>query len=500
MVSVAPILDSRRSGILLPLFSIPGRYGIGELGPAAMRWLDFMAECGQKIWQLLPINPTGFANSPYQSPSIMGCDTLSIGIEGLLGDGLLENGDIGKLPPNGSRIDYGSATELRMRLLRLAATRFLESGADGGFETFCAKEDYWLGAHGLFCALRERFGTENWTLWPSGFRSVDGAKSILGEKAIAKKVSTECALQYFFHRQWEAVRRRAASLSISIVGDMPIFASHGSVDVWANRDLFALDETGNPTSVAGVPPDYFSATGQRWGNPLYRWNKHLELGYGWWIKRMASAFEKFDAVRIDHFRAFADYWEIAAEEPTAVNGRWAAGPGKEFFRAAAKKLGPLPIIAEDLGILSNKAIALRDELDIPGLRILLFALDDYRASSPFLPENFPENCVAYSGTHDNDTAKSALFDSGEDSSRRLALLKKIMPPHYSKMHPIDGAIAWMADSKARWMILPMQDILHLGSEARTNRPSTTVGNWSWRLGEKQLESVDRDFLRQIARR
>jgi 4-alpha-glucanotransferase len=431
----------------------------------------------------------------------MAGNSLLIGLEGLMEDGFLEESDFEGFPPNNcSCVDYDRIVGPRTKLLRTAAGRFLLDGGSRDYEIFCAQEGHWLDDHAIFCALSRRFATADWTAWPEEFSGRKDQALSAAAKDLVEEVAVERVLQYFFHRQWAAVRRRAAQLSIAIVGDMPIFVSHCSVDLWTNRHLFDLDGSGNPMAVAGVPPDYFSATGQRWGNPLYLWDRHRESGYEWWASRMERAISQFDAVRIDHFRAFADYWEIPASEPTAINGRWIDGPGEEFFTALAKKLGPLPIVAEDLGILSEKAIALRDRLALPGLRILLFALDDYHGDSPFLPENFIENCIAYTGTHDNATAFESLFSDGEESDRRLALLKKILPADYDSLHPIDGAIAWLAQSKAQWVIFPMQDLLHLGADTRMNRPATVTGNWSWRLGEDQLEAVDREFLLKIAKR
>ncbi|MDR0340337.1 MAG: 4-alpha-glucanotransferase, partial [Puniceicoccales bacterium] len=365
---------------------------------------------------------------------------------------------------------------------------------------FCTKERGWLEDYALFSVLSNRFATADWTRWPAHYR--DRERSALGKarEEWAAELAVYGVEQYLFQRQWDQIRSCAARRDVSLVGDMPIFVSHGSMDVWSRRELFDLDGTGLPRTVAGVPPDYFSATGQRWGNPLYQWNLHREENYAWWVSRLRRALSLFDFVRVDHFRAFADYWEIPAAEPTAVRGRWTKGPGEEFFRAMEHALGPLPIIAEDLGILSERAIALRDRLDLPGLRILLFALDDYHENSPFLPENFVENCVAYSGTHDNDTVAGALFGDGENATRRRDLLSRILPQRYGHLHPIDGAMAWLAESRARWLILPVQDILHLGSDARMNTPGTAEGNWNWRLTEKDLESVDRDFLRRLGAR
>ncbi|MDR0678930.1 MAG: 4-alpha-glucanotransferase [Puniceicoccales bacterium] len=493
--------ERRRCGLLLPIFSLPGPHGTGELGPAALHWLDFLAEGGQGLWQVLPLNPTGHGNSPYQSPSALASDPFLIGLESLKEDGLLEKKDFIGLPGlPGSRIDHSAIRPLRTALLRKAVSRFLAYGIGPDYENFCVKERDWLEDYALFSVLGDRFATADWTRWPTSYRDRKRSALERAQEEWAAELSTYRVEQYLFQRQWDQIRRRAARLDISLVGDMPIFVSHDSVDVWSRRKLFDLDEAGLPRTVAGVPPDYFSATGQRWGNPLYRWEQHREEGYGWWASRFRRALSLFDAVRVDHFRAFADYWEIPAMEPTAVRGRWVEGPGEEFFRTMEHALGPLPIIAEDLGILSERAVALRDRLDLPGLRILLFALDDYHENSPFLPENFVENCIAYTGTHDNDTAAGALLGTEEGATRRRNLLLKILPQRYGHLHLIDGAMAWLAESRARWLILPIQDILHLGSYARMNIPGTTEGNWTWRLMEKDLELVDRDLLRRLGAR
>jgi 4-alpha-glucanotransferase len=323
-------------------------------------------------------------------------------------------------------------------------------------------------------------------------------------KKFSYELEIQCALQYFFHRQWQSVHRRANELNIKIIGDVPIFVSHDSADVWANDELFDLDSSGKPQFVAGVPPDYFSKTGQRWGNPLYCWDMHKKTNYSWWAGRLRRALKHYDALRIDHFRAFADYWEIPAEESTAMHGRWQNGPGKGFFLSIAKQLGQLPLIAEDLGMLSDAATTLRDELDIPGLRVLLFAFDEYNQSSPFLPENFVENCVAYTGTHDNDTICGTFFcdDSSSKTTQRRHIsrrfiLTKLLPRHLHKMPFHHALMKWMADSVAKWVIFPMQDVLCLGSYARTNTPGTVAGNWKWKLTNSDLEKVDKDFIAKL---
>jgi 4-alpha-glucanotransferase len=471
------------------------------LGPVALRWLDFLAECGQSLWQVLPLNPAGHGHSPYQSSSALACDPLLIGLEGLQQLGLLEKSDFADFPRHSAaHIDHDSIGPPRRALLRKAIERFLAGGGDRDYELFCAREGSWLEDYSLFSVLSERFGSTDWSRWPAAQRDREKLALERAREEWAAELAIRSAEQYFFQKQWEEVHKRASELAISIVGDMPIFVSQGSVDVWTRRELFDLDGAGSPRAVAGVPPDYFSATGQRWGNPLYRWERHREEGYGWWIGRLRRALSLFDAVRVDHFRAFADFWEIPAAEPTAVRGRWVEGPGEEFFVAMENALGPLPIIAEDLGILSERAIALRDRLGLPGLRVFLFALDDCHEDSPFLPENFVENCVAHTGTHDNDTFAGALFGDGEKSLKRVELLTKILPKCYGNLHPIDGALAWLADSRARWLILPVQDVLHLASDARMNIPGTAEGNWTWRLRESELGTVDRDFFRRLGTR
>ncbi|MDR2576851.1 MAG: 4-alpha-glucanotransferase [Puniceicoccales bacterium] len=488
----------RRCGILLPVASLPGSRGIGGLGPAAIRWLEFLCDCGQTIWQILPLNPIDGENSPYQSSSVHGREPLLLSLEALRDIGLLSANELEEVADDGgNRIDYNFLRQRKMPLLERAAKRFLAAGGDAFFGQFCCNEATWLEDHALFQVLSEKFSPASWVDWPEPIRDRDEKTLEQLRLRFADELAVRRVWQYFFHCQWEAVRRRAADLRILIFGDVPIFVSHCSADVWANRELFDLDANGRQLTVAGVPPDYFSKTGQRWGNPLYRWSVHKKTNYRWWAERLQRSLRQCDVLRLDHFRAFADYWEIPASEQFAVNGRWIAGPGEDFFHTIGSQLGPLPLVAEDLGILSDSAIALREKLSLPGLRVLLFAFDAYQPNSPFLPENYVENCVAYTGTHDNDTLYGTFFCDGVASKRRRLLLGEFLPKCYHSLPIHHALMRWIADSAARWMVVPMQDAICLGSSARTNLPGTAAGNWCWRLQEKDLAHADRKFLRSL---
>ncbi|MDR2341161.1 MAG: 4-alpha-glucanotransferase [Puniceicoccales bacterium] len=492
-------LSPRASGILLPISSLPGAHGIGDIGPVALRWLEFLHESGQRLWQILPIHPTGYGNSPYQSTSAMAYNPLLISLEQLAYDGLLSRVDFIDYPQTSlDCVEYERLIPFREKLLRKAAEKFLKNGRLSGYNGFLAEQS-WLDDYALFEVISGQFPGHSWPEWPEALRGRDiGA---LGE--IRRKLATELAIvkvkQYFFYDQWQWLRQRARQLSIKIIGDMPIFVAHHSADVWSNPELFDLQENGTPRVVAGVPPDYFSETGQRWGNPLYRWEKHAETQYSWWTDRLRCAMALYDVVRIDHFRAFADYWEIPAAEKTAIRGVWRDGPGLNFFSKLREQLGELPIIAEDLGILSDAAINLRDRLGAPGLRILLFAFDGDDHRSPFLPENYIENCVAYTGTHDNDTAVGTFSRDDAGKMRRI-LLEKYLPETCVDFQFPKNLLHWLARSPARWVIYPMQDILGLNSDARTNTPGHTENNWKWKLNGNEFTENVRDSLKQLGLR
>ena len=490
----------RSSGILLHPTSLPGRHGIGEIGPEALRWLEELARMGQRLWQMLPLGPTGYGASPYQSLSSFAGNPLLISFDSLIMDGVLTPGEGAGLPhfPE-EQVLFTEVEDARNDLLKTAAGRFLKQCARSplvrrAFEAFCESESSWLDDYAIFIALKVRHGGLPWHEWPEEVRRRSQAALEQAGKELRRETDEVRALQFFFHRQWRKVRARALELGISLIGDIPIFTAHDSADVWARPELFELDENGAPLVVAGVPPDYFSATGQRWGNPLYRWPSHQAEDFAWWQARLRKTLEMVDIVRIDHFRGFAAYWEIPAGEPTAVNGRWVEAPGDALFEALKRGLGAeLPVIAEDLGIITPDVTALRERHGFPGMKVMQFAFGADTLAQDYIPENYPDDCVAYTGTHDNDTVLG-LFRSGEggDTTRTAAQIEAERRTilgytgtdgselHWDFIHAVLG-------SRARLAITPLQDLLGLGSEARMNTPGKMGAHfWSWRFTWDQL--------------
>jgi 4-alpha-glucanotransferase len=485
----------RASGILLHPTSLPARFGIGDLGPAAYRFVDFLAEAGQALWQVLPLGPPGYGNSPYQSLSSLAGNPLLVSPEGLAEGGWLDRADLeaARLPPG--TVDFGAVIPLKERLLRRAAESFFaRAGADARaeLETFARAAAGWLGPFAQFAALKERNGGRAWTEW------TDRAEPDPAETRV------HVFAQFAFSRQWSALRRYAAGLGISLIGDIPIFVAHDSSDVWSSPDLFDLDAAGRPRAVAGVPPDYFSATGQLWGNPLYRWDVMAARGYDWWIDRLRGTFARVDRVRLDHFRGFEKYWEIPAGSPTAVHGRWVPGPGLDLFRALERALGPLPVIAEDLGYITPEVHALREQLGFPGMRVLQFAFGSPSADDPFKPHTYVRNAVVYTGTHDNDTTLgwfrnldpgAATLTAAESAAERERALRYLgTEGREIQWDFIRAALASVADTA----IVPLQDVLGLGSEGRMNLPARAEGNWTWRFGEEDLRPALAGRLRELA--
>jgi 4-alpha-glucanotransferase len=478
---------TRSSGILLHPTSLPGRFGIGDLGDTAYEWIDFLVACGQALWQVLPLGPTGFADSPYACLSAFAGNPLLISLDGLVETGDLDEADLDDLPsfPD-DEVDYGAVIAYKIPLLKKAARRFsAQSTAEqrGEYERFCAANAAWLGDFALFMAVKERFQQVSWDEWDADIALRRPQAIAHWAQALAQEVATHKVLQFFFFEQWQRVKAYANERGIQVVGDVPIFVAPDSADVWANRDLFHLDEGGRPTLISGVPPDYFSETGQRWGNPLYRWDVMAERGYAWWIDRMRSTLHAVDIVRIDHFRGFVAYWEIPASEPTAVKGRWVPGPDAAVFEAIEQALGKLPIWAEDLGVITPEVIALRERFDLPGMKILQFAFDeealhasfgDY-TRNPFLPHNYTPHFVVYTGTHDNDTALG-WFNHCAEAERQRAMAYLGCDDKAFNWSLIRAAMA----SVARIAVIPLQDVLGLDSQARMNLPGTTGSNWRWR--------------------
>ncbi len=482
----------RSSGILLHPTSLPGPYGSGDFGAAAYHFIDWLVAAGQKMWQILPLGGIGPGNSPYMSSSAFAGNVLLIDLDDLQANGWLNADDLTTDAEFAThRVDYSAVNQYRMEKLRIAAGHFFADKQHAEFEAFCASEQPWLDDYSLFMALAEKFEWRDWAYWEPGLAKRD--KKAL-EKAVAEQASeiefwNFC--QWNFFRQWRKLKLYANQRAVQIIGDIPIFIAYQSAEVWARQDLFELGEDHLPTVIAGVPPDYFSATGQRWGNPLYRWPAHETEGYAWWIERIRKTIELVDIVRIDHFRGFAGYWEIPAAEPTAINGRWMPGPGEKMFDAIQATLGRLPIIAEDLGVVTPDVVALLEKFNFPGMRILQFAFGG-GADNPYLPHNFKSNTVVYGGTHDNDTA-IGWFNTASQHEREFAC----------KYLSIDGTeINWdmihaASQSIANLAIHSLQDVLGLDSEHRMNLPGQAEGYWEWRFTWEQVKPSHSEKLYEI---
>ena len=473
----------RSSGILLHPTALPGPHGIGSLGREAFRFVDFLAASGQSVWQILPLGPAGYGNSPYSAYSAFAGNPLLICLEGLVQAGDLEPEDIEDQNVSGEWIDYEAVRALKEGLLRKGACRFRQ-GADPkrqeAFIAFCAYQAAWLDDYTLFQALRVHHGAQPWTRWPEVIRQRQPEAMAFWRQELAEPIFVFRYAQFAFFEQWFALKDHANRSGIKILGDMPIFVALDSVDVWSNPDDFHLDEERRPTLVAGVPPDYFSETGQRWGNPLYCWERMAEKNFSWWRERLRWSLIQTDLLRIDHFRGFEACWAIPVEEKTAVNGSWMPVPGEELFQSLISELGDLPLVAEDLGLITPEVEALRDRFAFPGMKILHFAFDS-GPDNPYLPHNLTRNCVIYTGTHDNDTTLG-WWRSLSDESRRsvCAYLGQDNPE-------MPRALVHMAmTSVADLCITPLQDILELGNEGRMNRPGHPEENWCWRFAPEAL--------------
>ncbi len=485
----------RASGILLHPTSLPSRWGIGDLGDGAYDFADLLTAAGQRIWQVMPLGPTGYGDSPYQSFSAFAGNPLLINFDILLEEMLLTPSDLADAPilPD-TAVNYGAVIPFKNQILRRAFARFRQGYADHlrtDFEAFCTAHASWLDDYALFAALKSANGGGPWSDWAPDLRRRNPAALDAARRAYADEIAYQRFIQYLFFDQWLKLKKYVNDLGIQIMGDIPIFVAYDSVDVWAHPELFFLNEDGRPTVVAGVPPDYFSATGQLWGNPLYRWDVLKERGYDWWIERFRTILTLVDIVRLDHFRGFAAYWEVPADEATAVNGRWVPGPGADFFEAVERALGTLPIVAEDLGVITPDVEELRDRFGFPGMRILQFAFGG-KADQPYLPHNHIQRCVVYTGTHDNDTTLGWWRTASAQERRHVQL--------YLGRSGED--IAWdfvraALSSVADIAIIPLQDVLSLGSEARMNTPGRPGGNWTWRFGLHQLTPAVISRLREL---
>lgn len=473
----AGVTSMRRAGILMPIFALPSPYGIGTLGAEARAFADFLAAGGQSCWQLLPVGPTSYGDSPYQSFSSFAGNPYLIDLDTLIGEGLLDRKDVEGVDwgSDPARIDYGALYENRFRVLRKACRR-LASREGEALDRFCREQADWLEDYALFMAIKEAHGGKAWYEWPEKLRLRRPEALEAAGRQYAGKVKFWKAVQYLFFRQWEDWKGYVNSRGISIIGDLPIYVSGDSADVWANRSQFQMDEEGRPTEVAGVPPDAFTADGQLWGNPLFDWERMREEGYAWWIRRIAFQFRLYDTLRIDHFRGFDSYYAVPYGEDTARNGRWWPGPGIEFFRKVREALGEKDIIAEDLGYLTPSVRQLLHDSGYPGMKILEFAFDSRDSGSDYLPHTYPRNCVVYAGTHDNDTIQGWMVSAPPDDVEFAKAYLRLTPEegyHWGMMRS-----AWA--SPADLAVMQFQDVLGLGSEARMNTPSTKGGNWQWR--------------------
>ena len=480
--------DYRASGLLLHLTSLPSPYGIGDVGPSAFAWVDRLHEAGQSWWQTLPLGPTGYGNSPYQSLSSFAGNALLVSPESLIEDGLLRaNGDHGHFV-SAPAIDYDVVIPFKHKLLEAAWTNFKRGARPDlqvAFDDFRHTEAHWLEDYGLFRALKEKHNGAYYLEWPAELvrRVPEALAQARGE--LSDRIEQVCFAQFLLLRQGERLKQHAHAKGIRLIGDMPFFVSPDSSDVWANPQLFLLDDRHRPRFVAGVPPDYFSAEGQLWGNPVYDWEALRRTGYRWCIDRLRALLAHVDAIRLDHFRAFAAAWHVPAGAPTAQTGAWVPGPGAEFFNAVQKELGALPFIAEDLGVITADVYALRDRLHIPGTRVLQFAFDG-NPDNPYLPQHYVPNAVAYTGTHDNNTTRG-WFEQLPDQQRRNVWKHLNRPEGDSReVAPALMEVAW--SSVAALAIAPFQDLLNLGSEARMNVPGRANGNWRWRCTEEMVSA------------
>jgi 4-alpha-glucanotransferase len=497
----------RCSGILLHPASLAAGHGLGDLGRGAADFLDFLEAAGQGLWQMLPIGPTGFGNSPYQALSAFAGNPLLISLDGLVEEGLLERKELRGGPANTNRADYAAVQAFKIPLLERAAERFARAATArqrAACRRFCSRQAGWLTDYALFITLKQAQGGKPWYEWPAEFRDRDPAALEAFSRRHAQALAAQRFEQWVFFRQWAALREACHRRGVRLMGDIPIYAAGDSADVWAHRDLWQLDRTGRASAMAGVPPDYFSATGQLWGNPVYRWRRMAANGFAWWIERFRATFELFDAVRLDHFRGFAAYWEVPGGETTAVRGRWVSGPGARLFAAVEAALGKLNIVAENLGVITSDVEALRASFGFPGMAVLQFAFGNDEQAPTFRPHNFPREVVAYTGTHDNDTTAGWWQSRGGEGSTQDPAAAARERDFAQRYLASDGTqIHWdfiraLQASVANTVVAPAQDLLGLGSEARMNMPSTLEGNWLWRLSGGQLTPRIAARLREMA--
>jgi 4-alpha-glucanotransferase len=480
------MMNKRSAGILLHPTSLPGKFGIGELGNEAINFINFLHAAGQTLWQIFPLGPTGYGNSPYQSFSAFAGNPYLISLEKLYEEGLLSQTELELMPESDPhKIDYGSIFINKFKVLHLAYNKMKKQKKTTltNYNNFCEVHKNWLDDYALFMAVKNYHGGKHWKEWNNeiAFRKEDAVKK--WEEKLSDEINFQKFLQFEFMKQWQRIKEYANEKGIQIIGDRPMFVAYDSSDVWAAKELFSVDKNGNLETMAGVPPDYFSPTGQLWGNPLYRWEKMEENGFNWWIKQFERMYELVDIIRLDHFRGLESYWEIPGNAENAINGRWVKAPGEKLLTALKNSLGKIKILAEDLGVITPEVEALRDKFNLPGMKILQFAFGE-NGDKNFLPHNHIKNCCVYTGSHDNDTTKGFFEKEKLNNTGVFEWAQK-----YLNYYGDDICMALIIEaykSVADIVIIPMQDILNLGSEARMNFPSKAEGNWQWRFTWEQV--------------
>ncbi len=484
----------RSSGILLHISSLPNPYGIGSMGHDAYEFVDLLYEMNQSLWQILPLGPTGYGNSPYQSFSAFAGNTLLISLEKLIEDGLISKSDLKSMPdfPN-KKVEYELVLKGKTKLLRKAWSSFKKKFDDWkeDYYTFLGEHSWWLDDYALFRSIKGKNETVCWNEWPEKLKHRDGHELDVAMLEHAADINFHRFVQFIFFRQWFALKEYANSKGIRIIGDLPLYVSLDSSDVWGNQDIFLLDKKGQMTHVGGVPPDYFSETGQYWGCPVFNWDKLAQRGYDWWAARVHFNLRMFDLIRIDHFRGLESFWAIPAEEETAINGEWRPAKGFEMLNLLKSQLGELPVIAEDLGLITPEVEKLRDDFNLPGMKVLQFAYASDETNVN-LPHNYNRNFVVYTGTHDNDTTIGWLKTATVKERKNL---KRYFNAGWGNMHRSLVEAAW--SSVACMAILPMQDLMELDGKGRMNTPGTVFNNWEWRLEWKQLKASQKEFLKAI---
>ncbi len=484
------MMKKRQSGVLLHVSSLPSKYPIGDFGPEAYKFADFLSNSKQSLWQILPLNPTDtiYDSSPYHSISAFAYNHLFISPELLVKEGLLYESDLFPKPEvSQDRSNYQMAGEYKGRLLKIAYERFKKRKDKGTYDKFCKENSDWLDDFAIFSCIRNNQKEKLWSRWPEGLRDRDPNTLEKYNKAHQDEIDMIKFVQYEADRQWSLLKKYCNEKSISIIGDLPIYVDYNSVDVWRHPGIFKLDNERKPYVVSGVPPDYFSETGQLWGNPIYDWDMLKETGYDWWVRRFKRVLDIYDIVRIDHFRGLVAYWEVEAHEKTAINGRWVNTPVYDFFETLHKHFPEFPIIAEDLGIITPDVKEAMEKLNLPGMKVLLFAFSGDASQNPYMPDNHIENCVLYTGTHDNNTTRGWFEnDITEEEKKNLhTYFKEELSPQEISWKMIELAMS----SVSNVVIMPMQDLLALGSDARMNQPSISGDNWTWRLNKQDLSSI-----------